>query len=79
MNREKKERLKHHTQAEIDAIDAQFSKQHKEDVQNYPELFDFVYDSLVEIEDRRKGISPMGKEVREKIRQRLINGEYPQH
>ena len=78
MNRYKKERLKKYTPEEIEQMDAEVAKQHREDCKNFPELYEFMGDSLVDISDRNKGISPMTKEFRAKMRQRFERGDYPE-
>ncbi len=78
MNRYKKEQLKKYTPEEIEQMDAARSKQQQEDATNYPELYSFIGDSLWDRSDRSKGISPMTKEFREKMRVRYERGEYPE-
>ena len=78
MNRYKKERLKKYTPEEIMEQDRKSSQQQNEDATNFPELYSFMYDSLVDISDRNNGISPMSKEFRAKMRQRFERGDYPE-
>ena len=78
MNRSKKEQLKHHTPEDIEQIEIKQKVQRAADAKNFPELFDFMRDSIVEAEDRARGISPITKEERERIRIRLEKGEYPE-
>jgi hypothetical protein len=78
MNREKKELLKKYTPEQIKQLDANRSQQQLEDATNFPELYYFMYDSLVDISDRNNGISPMSKEFRAKMRQRYERGDYPE-
>ena len=79
MNRAKREQLKHHTQKEIDEMEARDKARRKEDAKNYPELFYFMLDSIVEYEDRQRGFSTLSTECRENIKRRIDQGEYPDH
>jgi hypothetical protein len=78
MNRYKKEQLKHYTPEQIKQLEANEKQQQFDDATKYPELYAFIYDSLVDISDRSKGISPMNKEFRAKMRARFERGEYPE-
>ncbi len=78
MNRYKKEQLKRYTPEQIRQIEANEKQQQFEDATNFPELYSFMYDSLVDISDRNNGISPMSKEFRAKMRQRFERGDYPE-
>ena len=53
------------------AIDKEFLK--------YLELFLFFHDDLVDINDRKLGISPLNSDCYSKIKRRYENGEYPEH
>jgi hypothetical protein len=77
MNRYKKEQLKKYTPEQIKQLDANQMQQQFEDATNFPELYSFMYDSLVDISDRNNGISPMTKEFRAKMRERYERGDYP--
>ncbi|MBT7610722.1 MAG: hypothetical protein HN576_13260 [Bacteriovoracaceae bacterium] len=50
-----------------------------EEYEKYPELFLFFYDELVDINDRKLGISPLNSDCYNKIKRRYENGEYPEH
>ena len=78
MNRYKKEQLKKYTPDQIRQIDANEKQQQWEDATNFPELYSFIYDSTWDRSDRDKGISPMTKEFRAKMRERYERGEYPE-
>ena len=78
MNRYKKEQLKRFTPEQIRQIEANEKQQQFEDATNFPELFSFMYDSLVDISDRNNGISPMSKEFRAKMREKYERGDYPE-
>ena len=78
MNRYKKEQLKIFTPEQIRQIEANEKQQQFEDATNFPELYSFMYDSLVDISDRNNGISPMTKEFRAKMRERYERGDYPE-
>jgi hypothetical protein len=78
MNRYRKEQLKKYTPEEIEQMEAAEKKQHREDCKNFPELYSFIGDSSWDLNDRSKGISPMTKEFRAKMRERFNRGEYPE-
>ena len=78
MNRYKKEQLKRYTPEQIKQLDANQMQQQFEDATNYPELYSFMYDSLVDISDRSNGMSPMSKEFRVKMREKYERGDYPE-
>ncbi len=78
MNRYKKEQLKLYTPDQIKQIEAAEKQRQSDDATKYPELYAFIYDSLWDISDRAKGISPMTKEFRAKMRERYERGEYPE-
>ena len=50
-----------------------------EEFEKFPELFLFFYDELVDINDRKLGISPLNSDCYNKIKRRYENGEYPEH
>lgn len=77
MNRYKKELLKKYTPQEIKEMEERQRKQQKEDALHFPELYSFMYDSSVDIADRKKGISPLSKSALNYIKKRYENGEYP--
>lgn len=70
--------LKKYTPEEFKEIERKKRQQQWEDGTNFPELFDFMYDSYSETQKRKRGISPLSKERREYIRQRFENNEYPE-
>jgi hypothetical protein len=51
----------------------------KEEFRDYPELFNFFYDSGRDCTERTLGISPLNEATYNKIRSRYENGEYPEH
>jgi len=50
-----------------------------EELEKYPELFLFFHDELVDINDRKLGVSPLSRECYSKIKKRYETGEYPEH
>ena len=78
MNRYKKEQLKIYTPEQIKQLDANQKQQQFEDATNFPELYLFMYDSLLDISDRSNGISPMTKEFLAKMREKYERGDYPE-
>ena len=49
----------------------------EEEFQKYPELFLFFNDELVDVNDRRNGVSPLNSECYNKIKNRYESGYYP--
>jgi hypothetical protein len=77
-NRYKREMLNKYTPEELEEIERKERKQQCEDGLNYPELYDFFYDSYTEMMMRKRGLSPLSKERRAYIRKRFENNEYPE-
>lgn len=78
MNRCKKEQLKKYTPEHIKLLDADDKQLQFDDATKYPELYSYVYDSLMDRSDRARGISPMNKEFRSEMRERFERGDYPE-
>ncbi|MBR9865877.1 MAG: hypothetical protein GYB18_02045 [Oceanospirillales bacterium] len=86
MNREKKEQLKREQErlnglsGDALAQEIECIKQEKIDereaywkrVEEFPEEFDWMYDSPSELRDRKRGKSPMNREYQDKVNQRRI-------
>jgi hypothetical protein len=77
-NKYNREMQKKYTPEELKEMRRKEAKQQVEDGTNYPELYDFMYDSLADMSDRKRGISPLSKERRDFIRRRFENNEYPE-
>ena len=77
MNRYKKELLKKYTPEQIKEMEERHRQKHKEDTTNFPELYSFIYDSSVDIADRKRGVSPLSKSARDYVRKRYENRDYP--
>lgn len=48
-----------------------------DEFEQFPELFTFFYDSIADLNERRRNISPLSIETYQKIYQRLKAGAYP--
>lgn len=77
-NKYNREMQKKYTPEELKEMRKKESQQQWEDGTNFPELYDFMFDSHTDMLKRKKGISPLTKERRDYIRQRYENNEYPE-
>lgn len=80
MNRAKKEREKRlnnltpNEREEFVNAERIQQEQWEQDCRDFPELMNFMYDSGVDISERRLGVSPLSREARDYIRRRYENG-----